>query len=182
MTAPLDGERLHRSGEVALTQTVPPSYGSQPMALTRVQLDAWRSFLRAYDHAMRVLDAELRERHELTIGEYDVLVQLSLAAGRRLRMRDLARATLFSPSGVTRVCERMEQSGLVVREASPGDARGTDAVLTERGRAVLRAAAKTHRQGIHDHFARHFDEAQLAEFAAGAARVAAAARDVRPGP
>lgn len=64
--------------------------------LTDDEQAAWRSFLRAHDHLMRMLDADLREEHDMTISEYDVLVQLQAAPGRRMRMRDLARATLFS--------------------------------------------------------------------------------------
>jgi DNA-binding MarR family transcriptional regulator len=135
-------------------------------------MDAWRAFLRAYDHAMRALDRDLREAHDLTIGDFDVLVQLSLAPARRLRMRDLARATLFSPSGITRACERLESLGLVARERSGDDARGTDAVLTETGRTRLRSASRTHRAGISEVFARHVGNGDLEPFAAVLARIA----------
>jgi len=107
-------------------------------------MDAWRSFLRAHDTVMRVLDGELREAHDITISEFDVLVQLSRVERGRMRMRDLARATLFSPSGLTRVCERLERLGFVERQPSADDLRGTEAVITRDGAARLRRASETH--------------------------------------
>lgn len=157
---------------------MPPQPYTEP--LTSAQMTAWRDFLRAYDHAMRSLDRDLRRAHDLTIGDYDVLVQLALAPHGRLRMRDLARATLFSPSGITRACERLEGLELVAREPSKDDARGTDAVLTKAGRVRLRSASRTHRIGIGEVFARHITDDQLEPFAATVARIAGPS-DVRPG-
>lgn len=94
-----------------------------------------------------------------------MLVQLAQADGRRMRMRDLAVATLFSPSGLTRLCERLEAQGLITRESSFGDLRGTDAVLSPEGIERLRRASPTHLQGVRDRFAARFSEAQLREFA-----------------
>lgn len=133
------------------------------LPLTEDQLLAWRTFLRAHDHLLRGLDADLRESHDMTVSEYDVLVQLAGARGRRLRMRDLAQATLFSPSGLTRLCERLEGQGLLTRERSVDDLRGTDAVLTGAGLARLRAAHRTHQAGIQARFASRFSPAQLAQ-------------------
>lgn len=94
-----------------------------------------------------------------------MLVQLAQADGRRMRMRDLAVATLFSPSGLTRLCERLEAQGLITRESSSGDLRGTDAVLSPEGIERLRRASPTHLQGVRDRFAARFSKAQLREFA-----------------
>lgn len=140
--------------------------------LTPEQMQAWRDFLRAYDSAMRTLDEQLRAAHDLTLAEYDVLVQLAMAPDRRLRMGDLARATLFSPSGVTRVCQRLESFALVKRERSADDARGMDAVLTRAGRDRLAAASVQHLEGVARVFARHFDASELASFSAVMRRVA----------
>lgn len=120
--------------------------------LSDAQMLLWRRFLRAHDHLVRLLDDDLRDAHGLTISEYDVLVQLSMAENRQLRMRDLANATLFSPSGLTRLCERMEARGLVTREPASDDQRGTIAALTETGRERLRAATPTHLRGIRERF------------------------------
>lgn len=126
----------------------------------------WRGFLRAHDHVIRMLDLDLRNEMGMTISEFEVLVQLSLADGERMRMRDLARSTLFSPSGMTRLCERLEDDGMVVREGSADDQRGTDAVLTDRGRERLRAAEPVHARGIKTHFTCFFSADEMERFSA----------------
>jgi DNA-binding MarR family transcriptional regulator len=115
------------------------------------QLAAWRLFLRAQAHLSRVLEAELLAEHGLPLASYDVLVQLAEAPGRRLRMTELADRVLLSRSGLTRLVDRLEKDGLVERQACPGDARGTHAVLTEAGLTRLRSASPTHLRGISEH-------------------------------
>jgi DNA-binding MarR family transcriptional regulator len=114
-------------------------------------LAAWRLFLRAHAHLSRVLEGELLAAHHLPLPSYDVLVQLAEAPGRRLRMTELADRVLLSRSGLTRLVDRLEKDGLVERQACPGDARGTHAVLTEAGLARLREASPTHLRGIQQH-------------------------------
>ncbi len=123
-------------------------------------MKAWRAFLEAHAALARVLESELQAERGLPLAWYDVLVQLSEAPGGRLRMQDLARAVLLSKSGLTRLCDRMERAGLVRREPSPDDGRGTLAVLTPRGWAALRRAAPVHLRGVERHFARRLTDAE----------------------
>ena len=116
-------------------------------------LAAWRAFLTAHAVVVRVLERELMETQRLPLAEYDVLVQLDEALEGRLRMAQLADRVLLSRSGLTRLVERLESSGLVRREVCPSDARGSFAVLTEEGRKRLRKAAAGHMQSIQAHFA-----------------------------
>jgi DNA-binding MarR family transcriptional regulator len=127
-------------------------------------MHVWRDFLRAHDYLIRMLDADLRAAEGMTISEFDVLIQLSMANGQRMRMRDLAHSTLFSPSGLTRLCERLERDGLVSREGSADDLRGTDAVLTARGRERLRRAMPIHARSIKQRFASRFSAGELEQF------------------
>ena len=110
-------------------------------------LDAWRSLLRVHATATTALDADLRRDHGLPIEQYDVLVQLAEHGGR-LRMHELADATLFTRSSCTRLVDRLRDRGLVTREPDPEDRRGRFAVLTTEGRDALRRAARTHLAGI----------------------------------
>lgn len=126
--------------------------------LSRSELDVWRSFLRAHAHITRVLETELLAAQRLSLASYDVLVQLAEAPERRLRMTELAGAVLLSRSGVTRLVDRLERSGLVARARVDTDGRGVVAVLTQAGYDRLRAATGTHLTGVARHFA-----AQLAE-------------------
>jgi DNA-binding MarR family transcriptional regulator len=126
------------------------------------ELDAWRSFLRAHARLVRVLETELVAEHPITLGAYDVLVQLAEAPERRLRMAELADAVLLSRSGVTRLVDRLEVAGMVTRERFGGDGRGVVAVITTKGVDTLRAAARTHLAGVVRHFVDHMNPAELA--------------------
>ncbi|MPZ84663.1 MAG: MarR family transcriptional regulator [Actinophytocola sp.] len=136
------------------------------------ELDAWRSFLRAHARLVRVLETELVAEHPLSLGGYDVLVQLAEAPGRRLRMAELADAVLLSRSGVTRLVDRLEVAGMVTRERFTGDGRGVVAVLTTKGVDTLRSAARTHLAGVVRHFIDHFDAEELAGFGEMCSRLA----------
>ena len=115
------------------------------------QIVVWKSFLRAHAHVTRVLEAELLSDHDLSLAEYDVLVQLSEAPDGRLRMTELAELVLLSRSGLTRLVDRMTRDGLVRREPCPDDARGTFTLMTDEGQAQLVAAAESHLAGVGRH-------------------------------
>ena len=123
-------------------------------ALTPSEQTAWRAFLRAHATLVRRLEGELVAEHDLALPSYDVLVQLSEAPDRRLRMTELAERVLLSRSGLTRLVDRLARDGLVAREACPDDARGTLAVLTDDEFERLRTAWPTHLRGVAEHLGR----------------------------
>jgi DNA-binding MarR family transcriptional regulator len=129
--------------------------------LTETELRAWQALLHAHHDVTERLDAELRGDHGLSFGAYDVLLRLARAPGRSLRMSELARRVWMSPSGLTRMVDRLEGQGLVERDRTEEDARVMLARLTERGREALRRAARTHLRGIRAHFTGLLSEAQL---------------------
>ncbi len=108
-----------------------------------------------------MLDDDLRAEHDLSLAEYDALLQLAEAPGRRLRMHRLADQVLLSRSGVTRLIDRLVRDGSVERDTCQTDARGAEAVLTAAGLARLRTAAPTHLRGIADHFLDAIDPADF---------------------
>ena len=122
--------------------------GDGGLALEDVEMAAWRSFLAAHRRVIDELSAELREVEDLPLPWYDVLVQLSEAPERSLRMLELADAVMLSKSGLSRLVDRMEEAGLVRRESCPGDARGVMAALTDAGWQRLEEAAPTHVRGV----------------------------------
>lgn len=128
-------------------------------------LDVWIAFLRAHAQLVRVLDAELVAEHGMPLSTYDVLVQLAGAPGRRLRMTELAEAVVISPSGITRLVDRLVRQGLVERRTAEADARGTYAVLTDSGLRRFRAAHKTHLAGVKRLFADRLSDGQLRDLA-----------------
>jgi DNA-binding MarR family transcriptional regulator len=116
--------------------------------LDESEIRVWGGFLRAHARLVRKLDEELREAHGLPLSSYDVLVNLDLAPGRRLRMRELADAIVLSRSGLTRLVDRLARDGLVERVECEEDARGAFAALTDAGRAALAEARPTHQEGV----------------------------------
>src|SRR4051794_28379604 len=84
---------------------------------------AWAGLVRVHERLMHELDAELQRRHDLSLAEFEALLQLSEAPERRMRMADLAEAALLTRSGVSRLVDRLEGRGLVERSRCPSDAR-----------------------------------------------------------
>ncbi len=108
--------------------------------LTSDQQQAWRAYIMGTELLLHQLDRELREEHDISFSEYEILVRLSEAEGGRMRMAILADAMSHSRSRVTHTIARMERADLVSREASRADGRGVEAVMTAEGRRVLTAA------------------------------------------
>jgi DNA-binding MarR family transcriptional regulator len=116
------------------------------------RLGPWRSFIHANARLLRRLDEEIQAAHGLSLAEYDALLQLVNAPDHRLRMSALADRVLLSRSGITRLVDRLEASGMVVRSACVTDARGAEAALTPAGLERLRAASRTHLDGVQRYF------------------------------
>jgi len=112
---------------------------------------SWRSWLTAIALVPEQLGRELQESSGLTLADYDILVRLSEAPERRLRMSDLARKTLVSRSRLTHQIDRMERAGLVSRSVCEEDGRGLLAVLTDEGWEILVAAAPGHVEAVRRH-------------------------------
>lgn len=138
------------------TQTV-----SAPSKLAPHELRAWRGLLRAHAALTKALDADLEAAHGLPLTSYEVLLHLNESAEEAMRMCDLASSVILSRSGLTRLIDRLEREGLVERRSCPQDARGSYAVLTDRGRERLRTARATHLAGVRALFLERFSEAEL---------------------
>jgi DNA-binding MarR family transcriptional regulator len=142
---------------------------------------AWRALLQAHARITRRLDEELQAAHGLSLAEYDALLQIAHAPGRRVRMNVLADRVLLSRSGITRLVDRLEAAGSVERIACSTDARGQEAVLTPSGLDRLRTAADTHLDGVRRYFLERFDATDLNAIERSLGRVALALEpDVRP--
>jgi DNA-binding MarR family transcriptional regulator len=115
-------------------------------------LGAWRAFLQAHARLVRELDEELQAAHGMSLAEYDALLHLVSAPDRRLRMSVLADRVLLSRSGITRLVDRLVADGMVERSVCPTDARGSMAAITALGVSRLRAASKTHLEGVQRSF------------------------------
>lgn len=116
----------------------------EPRWLDDRERAAWLGFLSAGTLVSRRLEQQLKDDSGLSHTQYEVLVQLSAAPDRSLRMTELAEQLVTSKSGLTYQVTQLERAGLVARRSCPSDVRGVIAQLTDQGMDALRAAAPGH--------------------------------------
>ncbi len=123
-------------------------------------LGAFAALLKVQAAVVRRLELQLEEHRLVPIAQYDVLLELNSAPDRRLRMQQLSERVVLSRSRVSRVVDEMVRDGLVRKEPDPADRRGSYAVITDDGRAALKAAAPVYLAGIEEEFLRHLTPAE----------------------
>jgi DNA-binding MarR family transcriptional regulator len=126
---------------------------------------AWRAFLYGSNRLMEYLDGNLQAKHALAITDFEILVFLSEAPDRRLRMSDIADQVLVSRSRLTYRVDRLVERGLVVRSEVAGDGRGTNAGLTAAGLELLENAASTHVEDVRNGLIDRISPGELEMFA-----------------
>jgi DNA-binding MarR family transcriptional regulator len=151
-------EACRRNKELAM-QT------SSTKLLSPLELAAWGGLLQTHARLVRELDHDLDAAHGLPLTQYEVLLHLERAPHHRLRMTELARSVFLSQSGVTRLVDRLEAQGLVVRAPCAEDRRVLWAQMTDEGRRRLAEARPTHLAGVRALFLDRFDEDELGRFA-----------------
>lgn len=136
-----------------------------PHIISQKHQRAWRSFLTSQSLTTNMLDSRLRKARQISLDVYEVLNTLEEADGRKLRMSELAETILFSRSGLTRMIDRLEEIGYVVREPSPDDRRGWYAVVTEKGIAARHAACDIVQNGLKETWVTALSEDQAEQVA-----------------
>ncbi|MFJ2020970.1 MarR family winged helix-turn-helix transcriptional regulator [Streptomyces nodosus] len=119
--------------------------------LTEAEQCAWRTLLDVNRLLMYQLEKDLQP-FGLTMNDYEILVNLSESEDGRIRMSDLAAATLQSKSRLSHQITRMENANLVRRENCESDRRGLYAVLTDHGRETVQKVAPHHVGSVRRHF------------------------------
>src|SRR5580692_5697681 len=112
--------------------------------LTAEEQSAWRAFLDATQTLFSTVEGQLQHDSGIPHGYYEILVRLSEADGRSLRMSQLAEASTSSKSWLSHAVARLEERGWVERLDCATDRRGQVASLTDAGFAALEAAAPAH--------------------------------------
>lgn len=135
-----------------------------PRWLDDTEMNAWRSYVETQSDLNSAIEADLVPTG-LTLGDYQVLVFLSEAEGRRMRMCDLADMLQLSPSGLTRRLDSLVRRGWVERQGSELDRRVMLAIITDRGFARLEAAAPTHVDSVRARLVDVLDTAELESLA-----------------
>jgi DNA-binding MarR family transcriptional regulator len=134
---------------------------SQVLSEQGSAVESFVRLVRGHAAVTRAMNARLVADHGLTINQYEALLHLARADGRRMRRVDLAERLVLTASGVTRMLDGLEQAGYVDRDACASDRRVTYAVLTETGREKLRTASKSHVADIRTFFESRFSSEEL---------------------
>jgi DNA-binding MarR family transcriptional regulator len=133
---------------------------------------AWLALVRSHARLWDQVETQMRRDSGLTMPRYDVLMQLH-SAGGRLRLSDLAASVVLSPSGLSKLLDRMETAGLIRREPDPRDARATFAQMTPKGRSAVRKARERHHAWVQRRFGDVLDDTDLADLVRVMGRLAA---------
>jgi DNA-binding MarR family transcriptional regulator len=134
---------------------------SEPRWLTSEEQQAWRAFIDAIRLFTSVIDRELQRDSGLNHAYYQILVTLSESPNRTMRMSELAELALTSRSRLSHAVARLEEAGWVARRSCPSDRRGSFAVLTDEGLAVLERAARGHVEAVRQHLFDVLSDAQM---------------------
>jgi DNA-binding MarR family transcriptional regulator len=124
---------------------------------------AWGAMLMTQATLNRDLNARLESAGHVSLELYDVLLALEESPDGRQRMSDLAQMVIFSPSGLTRVIDRLQKAGLVRRERCESDRRSTYAVITPRGRTERKSAWPTYERGLREVWAAFISDEQATQ-------------------
>ncbi len=135
-----------------------------PQSLSSSEERTWRALMRLMVQLPRAIDDDLTRRSGLSLTRYVVLMRLSEAPDRALRMSDLASAASISPSRMTRIVQGMTADGLVTRQVVPGDGRASLATLTDSGMQRLIEAWPAHLAGVRELVMDHIDAGDSVAF------------------
>jgi DNA-binding MarR family transcriptional regulator len=116
-------------------------------------LDAWRAFLTAHAHVTRAISRDLAAAGLPDLSWYDLLWAIYRHPDRRLRVNELAREVVLSPTAMSRFVDRVEAAGYVRREPDPADRRALQVAITNEGVSLLRRMWPVYEAGIERHFA-----------------------------
>ena len=133
--------------------------------LTPAEESAWRKYIVASRRMYEALDEDLTS-HGLSLSDYEILVHLSDAKDRSIRMSELADKTILSRSRLSHRIKYMEGKGWVERQKCASDKRGTWAVMTTKGWNTIVKAAPDHVASIRKRFIDQISKADQANIAA----------------
>src|SRR6202045_4446611 len=119
--------------------------------MTSAELAIWRSLVDTTAELHRILGAQLQESG-ISPADYQVLLALREADGKRLRSSELAAIIEWERSRLSHHLGRMERRGLIQRDDCATDSRGAEVSLTQSGAAAFRRASAPHLRAIKKHF------------------------------
>ena len=126
---------------------------------------AWIGLMRARETVLGAIERDLKAADCLPLAWYDVLLELVRAPQGRLRPFEIEKETLLAQYNLSRLLDRLEKEGLIVREPCVDDARGQWVVITEKGRAAQARTWKVYAKSIQKHVGEKLDDKAAAALA-----------------
>lgn len=117
---------------------------AEPRWLSPDEQCAWRTYLAMSKQLNAALVRQMQNESDLSIADFEVLVQLTDNADGRVRYAELAKGLAWEKSRLSHHITRMQGRGLVARQLCPTDGRGAFVVVTPAGRAAIEKAAPRH--------------------------------------
>ncbi len=136
-----------------------------------VEVSTWINLQQANRVIEAALETRLQSSVDLSLAEFELLMRLQVAAGHPLQMSQIAAQLINSPSGTTRIADRLERAGLIERETPRENRRVVHVKLTERGREVLGRADQAFREMLQEVFGSHLTEDEVASLRASLRKV-----------
>jgi len=131
-----------------------------PAPLDDAEMFGWRAYVETVADLTHAMESDLAPTG-LTLGDYQVLVYLSEADARSMRMCDLAARLQLSPSGLTRRLDGLVRAGFVDRRPSVEDRRVMLAVLTANGRDQMESAYPVHLNSVRNRLIDRLDKSDV---------------------
>ena len=125
------------------------------------QVSTWINLQQTNRVIEAALEARLHEAVDLSLAEFELLMRLQVAADRPLQMSQIAAQLINSPSGTTRIADRLEKAGLIERETPRENRRVVHIKLTDQGRSVLDQANQAFRETLDEAFASHVTQDEV---------------------
>jgi len=148
-------------------QSIPTRVSAVKMKLKaagREQVTAWINLHQTVRIVQQRIEERLGAENDLSWPELELLMRLRMAPDHQLQMSEIAAQLVGSPSGATRIADRLEKDGLIVRETPRENRRIVRVLLTGKGEKVLGSADETFRTSLQEAFGDHLTEAELVEF------------------
>jgi DNA-binding MarR family transcriptional regulator len=135
----------------------------KPQGASQDQVGTWINLQQTFRVIQARIDERLHAETDLSWPEFELLMRLELATDHPLQMSEIADQLVGSPSGATRIADRLEKDGLIVRETPRENRRIVRVQLTDHGRKVLGEAKRTFHTTLQETFGDHLADSDLAK-------------------
>ncbi|HEY1419869.1 MAG TPA: MarR family transcriptional regulator [Candidatus Dormibacteraeota bacterium] len=133
------------------------------MTKSSERVATWMNLQQANRVVESALEQRIRSVSDLSLAEFEVLFRLKIVSNRPLQMSEIASQLINSPSGMTRIADRLERDGLIERETPPENRRVVLVRLTAKGTRVLAETNRAFQEALNQSFGAHLSERDVAE-------------------